>query len=687
MDINLFELQITPEITKLYVTDNPSTQQITSEKLFVKASKNSIVSLDPVNISRPLVTGIDDYILWLIREHFFRAVEKSDLFFDVNTRKGNFAILNERLYRDDYVSILRDVTIRFHNLNNKYFLSILPKTGIHNRISLAKLLSTYNFSKDFFINHNKCLVYIERDGVRAWHNGYIKDINGTVKVEVPSFFNGTILVESNRVIPKLKKQDYTFDSAFFQKISKISKEKSSVSSKQLLSIMIEIINKYIQPLFEKPFGNFKIELNNIPLSLDLFKKEDLSALDNQVQYIFKRGVRIYTDSERFKGLSKLNLTDEVETQNVVLFGTHNTIGIIENMVNSLNEGIQSGGFKFDMPSKFGIKLNIVDIYISNDFRQYLEDCKKFIFSVEEKHKNALAIAYLPEHSNLYYEFKAKLAAHGKVSQIRSKSTFDIYTAWNIATNIYAKMGYAPWTITESTQLENADLVLGFSYSSLNVEGRLRRNIGYINVFDKQGEWKFMRSHLGTLDFNNREKIIPEMVQEAIHSYMAGGTSPEIIDIHYSKKFSVSERLKVFESILKILPNIKKVNFISIDDTHTLRIFDQTTRYGNLKRGQIIFLRENEFILSVLGNDNVPNAFRQMKVIVHTEGEKPSIENNLAIGQRILAMTKLNWRSVIKDSSEPVTLKYSSEIAKLTNQFSLTDWNIVSSNLSKIPWFI
>ena len=288
---------------------------------------------------------------------------------------------------------------------------------------------------------------------------------------------------------------------------------------------------------------------------------------------------------------------------------------------------------------------------------------------------------------MYYEFKAKLAAHGKVSQFRSKNDFDIYTAWNIATNIYAKMGLAPWTISESTDFENADLILGFSYSSLNVQGTLKRNIGYVNVFDKKGEWQFMRSHQGILDFNNRERVIPELVQEAIHSYMAGGTTPNIIDIHYSKKFSKKEKSKVFESITRLVPELRKVNFISIDETHSFRIFDESLPHFNLKRGQLVFLKDNEFLLSVLGDDKSSDAFRQIKVIVHTEGEKPSLENNIAIGQRILAMTKLNWRSVVKDSSEPVTLKYSKEIAKLTNHFSLTEWNTISNSLSNIPWFI
>src|SRR5688572_15496320 len=99
MNINLFELSISPQINKLYVTDNPSQQQLNANKLLVKASKDTIISLEPLNLSRPLVTGTEEYIRWLLREHFFNVIEKSDLFFDINRRDGTFAILNERLYR------------------------------------------------------------------------------------------------------------------------------------------------------------------------------------------------------------------------------------------------------------------------------------------------------------------------------------------------------------------------------------------------------------------------------------------------------------------------------------------------------------------------------------------------------------------------------------------------------------
>jgi len=687
MIINLFEINIEPTILKLYVSDWSSSNKIKTDEIFAKISSDSMVSLESKNQSRPIVTGFEKYILWLLKDFFFKRIEKSNQFFDVQVREGFFALIDEKIHRDEYLSILREVTVRFHLINEKFYVSVLPKTGIYNRITLSKLLALPHFNKDFFVKHPRALIYVEKDGFRGWCNGFIKSISDSIKVEIPEIFNGTISVEGNRIIPKLRKIDYSFDPAFYQRITKISKASSSNSPKELFNITSEIVSKYIEPVFKGKFGGYELTLKTQPLQLQTFLTWDLGPADSRLQYVFKRNKQVFFDTERLKGLSKFNFTQDIKEQNVVLFATKETISVLESMVDSLNNGVISGNYRFDISSKFGVKLNVVDRYITSDYKKYLNECNKFVFSTEDKHRGALVIAFLPENSDIYYEFKAKLAAFGKVSQIRSKLTMDIYTAWNIAANIYAKIGFTPWSISESKEIEHADLVLGFSYSSLNVEGKLRRNIGYINVFDRNGEWKFMRSHAGILEFDKRLKIIPELVQEAIYAYLAGGASPKIIDIHYSKKFSSSEREKVFEAIVDILPEVKRVNFISLDDSHSLRIFDSKEVNYTLNRGVIVFLQENEFILSVQGNQKDKTAFRQIKVIVHTEGEKGSYENNKAIAQRILAMTKLNWRSVVKDSSEPVTLKYSNEIAKLTNHFTLTQWNQVSSNLSNIPWFI
>src|SRR5688572_3584925 len=124
MVLNLFELSLSPPINKVYATNNPSLQMLSSIQLFVKSSKDTVISLEALESSRPLVTGIETYVLWLIREHLFNEIEKSELFFDVNRKVGSFAILEERLYRDNYASILRNVTLRFYYLKNRFFVCV-----------------------------------------------------------------------------------------------------------------------------------------------------------------------------------------------------------------------------------------------------------------------------------------------------------------------------------------------------------------------------------------------------------------------------------------------------------------------------------------------------------------------------------------------------------------------------------
>jgi hypothetical protein len=171
-------------------------------------------------------------------------------------------------------------------------------------------------------------------------------------------------------------------------------------------------------------------------------------------------------------------------------------------------------------------------------------------------------------------------------------------------------------------------------------------------------------------------------------FTAGGTNPKIIDIHYTKRFSYQERQRTFEMIVETVPNIEEVNFISIDKTHPLRVFDETKASLNFERGSLLELNPSEFLLSVVG-EGKPNALasRLLKVKVWREPLMTGKVDLMPIAYRILAMTKLNWRSAVRETTEPVTLKYAEEIARLTNQFSLTDWNTVNNQLSRIPWFI
>ena len=123
-----------------------------------------------------------------------------------------------------------------------------------------------------------------------------------------------------------------------------------------------------------------------------------------------------------------------------------------------------------------------------------------------------------------------------------------------------------------------------------------------------------------------------------------------------------------------------MNFVSIDTDHSIQFF------GNDKSvlKNTYHLKDNEYLLPILNNNTIT---KLLKTTIWREEQTIPVDDIKAISNRILAMTKLNWRSAVHETFEPVTIRYSHEIAKLTNKFSLTEWNTVNNQLSRIPWFI
>jgi hypothetical protein len=690
---NLFEISINPRLDHLFVTDRYNLDKdISSHNLVVNLDKSSVLSIYSIHDSRK-IQAKPHQIEWVLKKIFFDKITQEDFIFDPDSKNSEITLLNEKIIQTEEYSILRRLVFRVFETQGKFLLAIDPITKLYNRLSVTKLYNNYQIPFSYYLIHNKCLVLVDQHERRIWARGYIKEIKDTdlVKVEVPSLFDGTIEVNATRVIPSLDK--HTIRSIVKKKTPSLDFDKqlktaSWTTSKDKLSKIKSLFEKYIKPLFPITIDQTIVTINSKPLTGNSFNHYQILSQD-EPQYVIKRLNVEKRNKARLSGLSSFNINNEqVEKRKVVLFATRPTISILENAIKRLNEGIDAGQFHFSLPSKFGIRLDITDRFITNSCDDYNGIIDQYLLSNEEKHRDSLPILSLPLLSELYYPIKAKFAHFGKVSQIISNPISDIYSAWNLSANLFAKLGFVPWGISESNKFPNADIVLGIAFSSLKHEGKLRRNIGYVNVFDKQGVWKFVRSSADYLEFDKRKTLIPQMVKDAITSYLAGGKEPQIIDIHYTKSFSGLERQQTFKAITSCLRNIPEVNFISIDKTHPLRVFDQATSNLNFSRGGVFQLTPKDFLLSVAGELKVDSAAsRLLKVQVWREPYQDKPIDMLPVAYRILAMTKLNWRSAVKETTEPVTLKYAEEIAKLTNQFSLTEWATVNNQLSRFPWFI
>ena len=126
MLINFYEIKLQSEITKLHLVDRLPHSK--SNDLFVKLTKDSYVSLEPQESSKPITSNLNEILLWLIREYFFRGISQAADFFDINKQEGGFALINEKLYQGKYLSVLRTALARFYLIDNKFYLSVLPKT-------------------------------------------------------------------------------------------------------------------------------------------------------------------------------------------------------------------------------------------------------------------------------------------------------------------------------------------------------------------------------------------------------------------------------------------------------------------------------------------------------------------------------------------------------------------------------
>ncbi len=686
---NFFEITISPEIKELFLNDRGNFIEESFKNISANFSKTKIISLYSYPNSES-IPAKSFHIEWLVKKIIFEKLEQNKSVFDIDYKSGEVTLLNENLLQKTEYSLLRRLIIQVFHANGKLFVAIDPITKKYNRLSLAKLLEEHNFKPEDFTEQNRCLVFVEKNNARKWVRGNIVGFlsDDLVKVEVPYLFDGTIEANTTRVLPAFNKKflfEVLKDPKQKLNFDKENKAKSAFTSRQKYESILSYHEQYIKPIFPIQIGETKISISENPTSSDSFPSEIIAPKDEPKIVVSRKGFNSVEHQKILPALSKISYpSNKVITQNIVLFAPDNQLDNLREIINQLNNGIKNQYGEISMPLRFGIKFKIVDEFIVNSPNDLLQKTDMYLQSAEENHTESFPIVYLSKMSNWYYKIKAKFAFYAKSSQIISTPKFDIYSAWNLATNIYAKLGNKPWAISDNPNMPNADIILGLATSWLKKQSRFSRKVGFVNVFDKNGSWLFVKSSSQDIDFDNRLNEFPKLMKDTLNTYLASGENPKIIDIHYSKKFSIWERKKIFEAIKETCPSVSEVYFISFDDTHPLKFFDKNSPSLDVPRGKFFTLNQDDFQTEILLSVGDSQRFQRLR-IWKIPNETPV--NTKAVAYRVLAMTKLNWRSAVKETSEPVTLRYAHEIAKLTNQFSFTEWKSVNNQLSSKPWFI
>lgn len=634
----------------------------------------------------------------IIHNTIASRLEQSGLFFDVSKKGLGATVAGNLLHKEDVFSIARAFQLQVLFDKKSYYLALLANLKLYNRVRLPEVIKLLGEKSLSFPQAALCFT---GEGAEAkWRDGKLLSItNDACYVSVPSIHPSEITLPLNRVIPKL--DIVTVKRLAFLKGSKtgieqVFKNLRSGPQKNEGAVALQasqgVFEEYISPLFP-----INIEGLSISLSKTSARAENINFIkvEQTVKCVSKLDGESHIFDSILRGLQAISFK-RAEPHPVAIFATQDTAAKVKNLIASLNSPTETvGGFK-GMPKHFGIELRPVSEvpYIVNDVEDYIDQVRNLTLSPDPLKRSALMLIVLSEEDEtfrksvpLYYRLKALLARTGHASQMVDRDTLtNKYARWNLALNIAAKLGAIPWTLADNSPLKPVDLFLGFSFSSIQSESiGQSRNIAYVNVFDGSGTWQIFCADGTTFSFEDRHKVFPKIASDAIRTATDNPNALRLIEVHYNKRFSHRERKAIAQGILSQAPEASIV-FVSINDDHPIRFFNSSGIQNAAPRGTVLGLGAGTTFVQTIDADNWSGLPRPLRLQVYNDFAH-SPKDAVDVSKRILALSRLNWRSVRDNSSLPVTILYSSLVARLTNYFGQTDWREIDHSLKSSPWFL
>ncbi len=143
-----------------------------------------------------------------------------------------------------------------------------------------------------------------------------------------------------------------------------------------------------------------------------------------------------------------------------------------------------------------------------------------------------------------------------------------YKDLNLALNIVAKCGVIPWVLPDA--IPDADFFVGLSYTQ-NIQKSQNRLMGYANVFNNYGRWKFYSGNTETFPYEKRTEYFRELTLQTLNRLELSET-PNIY-FHYSAKFSKEDRKAILEAARSVKPK-GTYSFVWINRHHNIRLYDR-----------------------------------------------------------------------------------------------------------------
>jgi len=392
------------------------------------------------------------------------------------------------------------------------------------------------------------------------------------------------------------------------------------------------------------------------------------------------------------GLSTYGSYDKPEQEiPLVLLCTH---GRVEEM-QRLTDLIRKGSAKYrGLEKTFSVSFGKPIVQTVGSPEGYIAKCRQICASVPP---NSFFLVFCPEtgysrsdYQAPYYQVKHFLLEAGFPSQMVDEETLanPRFKDYNLALDIFAKAGYAPWVLSQG--LPDADLFLGISYSSIRGEGGPERLIGYVNVFDRYGKWLYYKGNTKPIDFEKRNEAFGALLAEVAQEYQKKAKLHRM-HVHHSFKLSHEGRKAIAGGVRAEAPEAE-VSFVYVNTHSPARLYDDSPDGdGTLARGKYVLLAPNRFFLATTGQNELGQRGlgtpRPLEIRVNRVRSKGKLDARV-YAQHILSLTRLNWASTKDFCRQPITLKYASDIAYLMTVFlaSFGEFKL-HPKLESTPWFL
>jgi hypothetical protein len=346
---------------------------------------------------------------------------------------------------------------------------------------------------------------------------------------------------------------------------------------------------------------------------------------------------------------------------------------------------------------------------------------------------------------LYPQLKQKFIQAGLPSQMIDRSTLETiqfqgshlgrqtnlyfnnpyfgHILWNLALNIYVKMGGRPWTLQR--KLDNVNCLIGLSFTVNTLHPERPLYVGVANIFDEYGEWVDIAPEQRQLSdeelkawyespysFYSQEttssklprEFTAEIIRASINLYKnRRGNDPVNIVMHKTGMIYQAE----IEGILLGIKNAGlslseiTIGFVSLVQNHGFRMYGEpnsnSRKNSVVHRGTMCTLEIDKALLATTGrtdrSDHILGTPQPLEIRV----ERPSPETLESVGldrikqysvaqlcEQLMALTQLHWGTMRREIKLPVTVLYSQKVASLSARAEIRA--LPEGRLHR-PWFI